>query len=234
MEDSNEPTLFKQLNEHLRLLIAWQQSYYENSQRSISYQVHNELGQEVTGLKMDIAWLKRKIGTNTDPLQVHEKLNGMNELLDKMVASLRRIEQELYPSILDNLGIEAALEWQSHETQKKHGIEIAFHPSTNGIKPSYPVANGLFRIYKEALTTISENAEARHIESILELKNNFLHLVITDDGKPVFSSSNGVMNRIELLAIKERASMIHGELNIGCDQLKHNQISVSIPSSYLS
>src|SRR6185295_8010600 len=106
-----------------------------------------------------------KLGVKNEAIE--EKIKGMTELLDEAVKSVRRISANLRPSILDNLGLEAALEWQSQEIQKRFGILINFNSQFPEIELPEGVATGLFRVYQEALTNAVRHANAHTINSKL-------------------------------------------------------------------
>jgi signal transduction histidine kinase len=203
-----------QMNEQLRNLSAHLQNIREEERMHIAREMHDELGQFLTGLKMDIAWLNKKIGSTEDSAAKREKLAEMTKLVDDAVVFVRRLAAELRPSILDDLGIIAALEWHSREFNRRFNIEVRFESKAPELKTSELVATGLFRMYQESLTNVARHAEAKSVTAVLEVVDNDIHLSITDNGKGFDTSNSGKRKTLGLLGMKERALMIGGTLEI--------------------
>ncbi|HEX7846223.1 MAG TPA: histidine kinase [Chitinophagaceae bacterium] len=202
----------KQAYEQLRLLSAHLHNIKEEEQRRIAREIHDELGQQITGLKMDVAWLKKNLA-NTSP-EVNHKLGLMTSLMDETVSTIRKIATELRPSILDDMGLMAALDWQSIEFEKRFSIPVRFSSShqTIDIDPSLGIA--IFRIYQESLTNIARHSEEKLVVCNLMQLPHQLILTITDNGKG-FNSKNGKAKKtLGLLGMKERAAMIGGDMTI--------------------
>src|SRR5690606_27760286 len=124
----------------------------ETERTHMAREIHDELGQQLTGLKMDISWLNKKIITEDEAIK--EKLKDTISLIDKTVITVRKIATELRPSILDDLGLIAAMEWQSEEFQKRSEITTKFSSNVSQVMIPTELATGLFRIYQESLTNI--------------------------------------------------------------------------------
>jgi len=211
----------------IRELASHLQNIREEERIQIARDIHDELGQQLTGLKMDVSWLSSKLSVKNEAIE--EKIKGMTELLDEAVRSVRRISANLRPSILDDLGLEAALEWQSQEIQKRFGILINFNSQFPEIELPEGVATGLFRVYQEALTNAVRHANAHTINSKLLLTSNKIVLEINDDGKGMDMKTATRKKSFGLLGIKERIFVMNGKYEIKSEPGKGTSLSVVVP-----
>lgn len=217
-----------QMNIQLRELSAHLQNIREQERIHIAREMHDELGQLLTGFKMDTAWLNRKLSANEDPA-VKEKLESLLHIVDEAVSFVRRIAAELRPSVLDDLGLVPALEWQSKEFQKRFNIEVEFNSRMQDIHTSGMVATGLFRMYQESLTNVARHSGARKVVSNLQKTPKQICLSITDDGKGFSLNGTGERKTLGLLGMKERAVMIGGHLEILSEPGKGTTVLITVP-----
>jgi signal transduction histidine kinase len=215
------------MNEQLRELSAHLQHIREEERMHIAREMHDELGQFLTGLKMDIAWLNKKLSNEPANGANREKLGEMTKLVDEAVVFVRRLAAELRPSILDDLGLVAALEWHSREFSRRFNIEVNFNTKNPDLKTTDAIATGLFRMYQESLTNVARHAEAKLVTTTLDVINNEIHLCITDDGKGF--DTNGKRKTLGLLGMKERAMMIGGTLDIVSQPGQGTTIYIAVP-----
>jgi signal transduction histidine kinase len=218
-----------EMNEQLRDLSAYLQNVREDERIHIAREMHDELGQVLTGFKMDVSWLRKKLADSKDPL-VMEKLDYMLKVIDESVKFVRKLASELRPSILDDLGLIPALEWHSQEFEKRYNIKTAFHSDTQDLHVSSLVATGLFRMYQESLTNVARHSNATHLDVMLRVVNDELSLSITDNGKG-FDTSNANKKTLGLLGMKERAAMIGGHLDIRSEAGKGTTIHITVKHS---
>jgi signal transduction histidine kinase len=176
---------------------------------------------------MDVYWLNRKLGKKDDEIQ--EKLDGIIELIDDTVKSVRRISSNLRPSILDDLGLIAALEWHSHEVERRSDIRVHFKTTLSEQAITVDVATGIFRIYQEALTNAVRHANAHEINSSLQLNDNALVLRIKDDGKGIDHKEETNTKTLGLIGIKERTFVLGGKYELKSEPGEGTEISISIP-----
>ena len=214
------------INQELRTLSAHLQSIREEERIQIARDIHDELGQQLTGLKMDVYALSKKL---PDPnAVVKQKITDITELIDEAVRSVRKIAANLRPSILDDLGLVPALEWQSTEVENRFGIKVNFVADTTDLNLSNVVSTNLFRIYQEALTNAVRHANARLINSKLSTENNSIILEITDNGKGMDLTKDKT-GSFGILGIKERVFVMGGNYEFKSELGKGTCLTITIP-----
>lgn len=214
-------------NEQLRSLSSHLQNIREEEQIRIAREIHDELGQQLTGLKMDIFWLDKKLEKKEKNIQ--EKINEIIELIDETVKSVRRISSNLRPSILDDLGLVTALQWHGKEVEKRSGIKVHFSTDFTDEEIPVDIATGLFRIYQEALTNAVRHANAHEISSYLQLKDGELLLKIKDDGRGIDDTVKANSKTLGLIGIKERTFALGGKYYLNSKPGQGTELSISIP-----
>ena len=202
----------KKSHEELRQLATHLEKVRETERTLIAREIHDELGQQLTGLKMDISWLNRRL-KNQDA-EVQQKITETILLIDTTVKTVRRIATELRPSILDDLGLLAAMEWQSEEFEKRFEIACIFSSNVTDVKINPDQATGVFRIYQESLTNILRHAEATEVNVNLQVKDQTLVLTIRDNGKGFIAKEIENKKTLGLLGMKERTSLMGGTYEI--------------------
>lgn len=217
----------KILNGELHRISAHLEDIREKEQARIAREVHDQLGQQITGLKMDLSWLQDKITKNISVEAIQQKLNEMSQMLDEAVVTVRKVASDLRPSILDDFGLVEALDWQSKEFAKRSGISVYFKQPSDKLELSPAVTISLFRIYQEVLTNVARHAGAANVNTFLELNGNTLVLTITDDGKG-FDSSKPIKS-LGLLGMKERAYMIAGTVKIESEVDNGTSVIITVP-----
>jgi PAS domain S-box-containing protein len=201
----------------------------EEERASIAREIHDELGQQLTGLKMDISWITKKKGV-LDEKELDQKTITILNLLDTTIKTVRRIATDLRPSILDDLGLVAAIEWQSQEFERRSGICTKFISSIEEFHHSSAIAIGLFRICQESLTNIARHAAASQIcISLQEEENEYILLKIEDNGKGFEVRTIGEKKTLGLLGMKERTLMMGGEFRIGSEPGKGTTLFIKVP-----
>jgi PAS domain S-box-containing protein len=216
----------KESYESIRKLTEHLQNIREEERLHIAREIHDELGQLLTVLKMDVSWLNKKIQPATDPVQ--QKLTELLSLIDTTVKTVRRIASELRPSLLDDLGLLAAMEWHLEEFERRSGIaQSAVLPDTE-LKLPDPIKIGLFRIFQESLTNVARHSGAKNVNVSLIQKHKQLILSITDDGKGL-AEGKGESKTLGLLGMKERTSGMGGEYNISSKPGEGTTVNVMVP-----
>jgi len=215
-------------NEELRALASHLQDIREEERAAIAREVHDQLGQQLTGLKMDLSWIGKKLQTG-DTSGSQKKIGTTIQLLDDTIRTVRKIATELRPGILDDLGLPAAIEWQSQEFQKRSGIRAVFRTNITepGIDPSQAI--GLFRICQEALTNVARHSEAKNVFITLKKEANRLLLQIADDGKGIAPDRRDAPKTLGILGMKERAIMMGGRLEMASQAGEGLTLAVTVP-----
>ena len=175
---------------------------------------------------MDVSWINKKV--ISDDEKVNQKLKNVLNLIDVTVQTVRKLASELRPSMLDDLGLTAAIEWQCEEFRKHSGIDISFVATNEEIDIPGNTSIGLFRILQESLTNIARHAGAKTVAVGLQINTDRVVLAITDDGKGFELSDIGNKKTLGLLGMKERAMMMEGKYEIKSKPGKGTTVMVSI------
>jgi PAS domain S-box-containing protein len=222
----------KKSHEDLRQLATHLEHIRESERTYMAREIHDELGQQLTGLKMDISWLNRKIkSTDEDVLQ---KLKDTIQLIDKTVITVRRIATQLRPSILDDLGLVAAMEWQSEEFEKRSEIRTIFNTNAGNLEVSADIATGIFRIFQESLTNVLRHADATAVYPSLNVSDNNLELVVEDNGKGFNTSDIKSKRTLGLLGMKERVLIMGGTYQISSEPGHGTLVRIIVPLEHLN
>ncbi|MES2431784.1 MAG: histidine kinase [Bacteroidota bacterium] len=211
----------------LRNLASHLQDIREEERASMAREIHDELGQQLTGLKLDCLWLSLKIPDSN--VEVKEKVKVMESLLNTTLSTVKKIATELHPALLERLGFVEAIKWKGHEFEKRTGIKIDLTLPVNDIDISHKTSIALFRIFQESLTNIARHSGAKNVHCSLQNKGNEIFLDIKDDGKGFDVSAIQQMKSLGLLGIKERTLMLEGTYEIDSKPGKGTKISVVLP-----
>jgi PAS domain S-box-containing protein len=214
-------------HERLRALAAHLQAAREEERTRVAREIHDELGQALTGVKMDLAWLRKKLPKELVPLK--EKTESMLGLMDQTIQSVRRISTELRPGVLDDLGLTAAIEWQIQEFQKRTGIKCQLAARLEDIGLDRPRSTALFRIFQETLTNIARHAHATKVSIKLEQKNGDVSLHVQDNGNGIPKTKLSDPRSLGILGMRERALLLGGEVAIQGTRGKGTRVTARIP-----
>jgi len=197
----------------LRRLAARQQDVREKERTRIAREIHDTLGQSLTGLKLELAaaWDASQRGRPG----LAGRLSEATRLVDDLVKSVRRIATELRPPILDELGLPAAVEWFARDFARRTGIACETVVTVRDEALGDGVATGLFRILQEALTNVSRHAGARRVSITLALRGGVVTLEVVDDGRGITESEATGPRSVGILGMRERATALGGVLEVG-------------------
>ena len=216
-----------QAREDLRELSVASRTAREQENSRISRELHDELGQNLTSLKMDLAWLE----ANTPPENAKflKTLSGMRSVLDSTVAATRRISADLRPLMLDDLGLLAALEWLAEETARRHGftVDLAVDEASGNL--AEPLASQVYRIVQESLTNAGRHAAARNVRVALRRIGPEVHLDIHDDGRGLAPEDLRKKGSFGLVGIRERVYILAGSVEIRGDSGQGTVIHIRLP-----
>jgi PAS domain S-box-containing protein len=210
----------RQLTEHL-------QNIREEERTSIAREIHDELGQQLTVLKMDVSWIDRKL-SNVDPA-IKEKLSDLINVLNQTVKTVRRISSELRPSLLDDLGLVAAVEWHLKEFGKRCAIKTQFDAPVKELSLNDATKTTLFRIMQESLTNVARHSHAKTVKVNLFESSENIVLRIEDDGIGFDEKKAANKRTLGILGMKERTAMIGGKYKISSGEGKGTTVLVSVP-----
>jgi PAS domain S-box-containing protein len=212
----------------LRELSARLQAVREEERTRISRAIHDELGQTLTGLKMDVAWLQ----SHLDPPQpaLLAKTQAMSGLIDITIQTVRRISTELRPGILD-LGLVVTIEWQLQEFQTRTGIESKLISTPEETTLDDDRSTAVYRIFQEILTNVVRHAQATQVEVTLEETAAFLTLQVHDNGRGITDSEIDNSKSIGLLGMHERARLRGGEVHLHGSPGQGTTVLVRLPLS---
>ncbi|HVG54324.1 MAG TPA: GAF domain-containing protein [Vicinamibacterales bacterium] len=199
----------------------------EDERTGIARELHDQLGQALTALKLDMSWLARRLDRD---VAVMDKLEGMKQVADGIIQSVERISVGLRPSILDLLGLEAAIKWQSHEFTTQTGITCELRTKLNDFQLDKDLATAVFRIFQEALTNITRHANASRITVDLRFEGSVVVLEVADDGVGLPPSrSRG--RSLGLLGMGERARRLGGQCVVSPREPTGTFVSLRVPLS---
>jgi len=213
--------------QQLRELSARLVSLREEESARISRTIHDELGQVLTGLKMDVAWLQKHLDRHQQSQL--QKTKAMSDLIDTAVQTVRQIATELRPGILDDMGLRAAVEWQLQEFQRRTGIQCTL---VGSVEESVLNADGFttaFRIFQEALTNVARHAQATQVEVALVESAGELTLSVRDNGRGIAADELDNPKSIGLLGMRERALQCGGEVQIRGAPGQGTTVAVRLP-----
>jgi PAS domain S-box-containing protein len=214
-------------NRQLRDLSASLQDVREQERTRISRELHDDLGQQLTGLKLSLSWLGSRVKNGGEITS--EQTDEMRQQLDVAIASVRRIAAELRPRVLDDLDFAEALEWQTREFTKHSGLQVDLQlPDAHLIKDDV-VSTALFRIVQEALTNVVRHARATSVEVKLNLYDNTFHLVIHDNGAGLDADKRN--QGLGLVSMRERCVAIGAVFEIGSSSGNGTTVIVTIPQA---
>jgi signal transduction histidine kinase len=216
----------KKTSEELRKLTAHLTSVREEERKRIAREIHDELAQFLTALNMDIFWLHRKLPE--DERHLKEKTGSMLKTIDRILQTVSRISSELRPGLLDDLGLQEAMEWQAEDFQKRTGIKCNVTFKT-GNTIDQERATTIFRIFQETLTNVARHANAKKIAVSLREKDANLILNVKDDGRGITETETTDPEAFGLIGMRERAYFWRGTVKITGTPGKGTAVTVSIP-----
>jgi signal transduction histidine kinase len=220
----------RQLEDQLRELSAHAESVREDERTGIAREIHDQLGQSLTALKMDIAWIVRRsqAGQLEKPALL-EKLGSMSTMTDEIIQQVRRISAELRPGVLDDLGLVAAIEWQAQEFEARTGTACTVRASATLPALDRSATTAVFRILQEALTNVTRHAEAKHVVVQLWESGGWLALEVQDDGKGISPEAARGRKSLGLLGIRERALRLGGNVSVTAATPRGTLLSLRVP-----
>ena len=212
--------------EQLMNLSAHLQTVREEERASMAREIHDDLGQSLTALKMDITWLDKNLYKDRD--ESFKKIQVMKGLTDSTISSVQKIASELRPAILDDLGVSTAIQWQAEEFSQRSGIKCKVKLKPKDIKLDEKLSIAIYRIFQESLTNVARHARASKVDISLKTVNSSLELIIKDNGIGIDASKIKDPKSIGLIGMQERVYPFKGIVDIYGEKDKGTTIKVNI------
>jgi two-component system sensor histidine kinase UhpB len=217
--------------EQLRALAAKLESVREEERKGLSRDIHDELGQVLTGLKMELAWMRSRLSApgKVPREALLDKIAFLGSQIDLSADSIRKLCSELRPGILDDLGLAAAIDWQARDFSKRTGIqcEITGQVETVALNPDGNTA--VFRIFQEILTNVARHAQATHVSVNLAATQTMLVLEASDDGRGIRPAQLNAAKSLGLLGMRERAAALGGSVEFLRREQGGTTVRLSVP-----
>ena len=217
----------KKSEEQLRDLTTYLQRVGEIERTNIAREIHDELGQTLTVLKMDLAWLRKRLPGRQ--ISLLEKTDTMSQLINKTIQTVKKISTDLRPGLLDDLGLAAAIEWQAEEFQKRTGIKCKITIEPKDISLDKDRNTAIFRIFQETLTNVARHAEASEVNVSLKQRNGQIELRVRDNGRGITEGQISNPKSFGLIGIRERVKIFGGNSILKGSPGKGTIMTVRIP-----
>jgi PAS domain S-box-containing protein len=216
----------------LRALSARIHSAKEEEGTRIAREIHDELGAALTSLRWDLESFDKIISESGDQSQLkvlRERIESMLRLTETTIGSVRRISSELRPSVLDDLGLVEAIEWQAQQFQSRTGIICRWDCSLENFDLSQEQSTAIFRIFQEALTNILRHAQATSVGIMMKAEAGEFVLAIIDNGRGITENEKSGSQSLGLLGMQERAHLIGGKISFTGVEGEGTVITIRVP-----
>jgi signal transduction histidine kinase len=214
--------------EELRDLASHLESIREQERTDIAREIHDELGQALTALKMDVHWVGQRVGDGQAALSA--KLAAMSKMVEGTVHAVRRISSQLRPKLLDDLGLSAAMEWQAREFEQRSGVRCGIRSEPDDIVLDSARSTTLFRIFQETLTNVARHAGASRVDVVLRDFAGTLEMRIADDGRGIRPEQVMEGRSLGIVGMRERVRALGGRLEITGRPGQGTIVHVAIPA----
>ena len=220
---------FRHSQEQFRLLAMYQQEMLEEERATISREIHDELGQNLTALKMGINVLGHLL--KDLPTNARSKLKSLTSMVQETIGFVKHLSQNLRPAELDNLGLEAAMHWHSQDFLEHTGIKVEYEYNCD-LELRIEQTIALYRVYQEALTNVARHSQADTVRIHLTCNDSFVLLEVWDNGRGISREAAASSNSFGLIGMRERMRHLGGDVNISAAEEGGTMITASIPVKY--
>lgn len=228
VEDVTERTRWEKeiLNsrEQLQSLSSHLQTIREDERGKISREIHDDLGQSLTALKMDMSWFRKHLHEGNN----EKKINGMIDLVDETIKSVQRISTELRPGLLDDIGFSSAVKWFMSEFEERSGLKCKLNIKPDEIVLDEKLSIAMYRIFQESLTNVARHAKASKVNVNIALTNNTLEMIVDDNGIGIDETKLKDPKSIGLIGMQERVYLWHGNVEIKGEKGKGTVVRVNV------
>jgi PAS domain S-box-containing protein len=221
----NQRQRLQESEARLRELAAFLQTVREEERTRIARELHDELGQALTALRIDLGWLRGKCGGLGAPAA--ERVSSAFSVVEQSIVSLRRISEDLRPAMLDSLGLAAAVEHHVTQFSQRTGVHCALRMNREEFDLDSSLATAIFRIVQEALTNVARHAAASEVAVSVEETDTGINLTVTDNGRGI-SAANG-KKTFGLLGMRERITILGGTFDIDSQPGHGTRVSCWLP-----
>jgi len=222
----------KKSHEELRLLVNRHQISIEEERMNIARDLHDELGQVLTALKIDIAILRKKLTTGKEVSEqiISHEFEAISKTVDKIATSAKQISSGLRPEVLDDLGIFEAIQWQVIEFEKRNKIICQLYLPREQAELTKELSIALFRIVQEALTNVARHSLADLVQIYIDIRDHVLFLEILDNGKGIEDDKIRSSKSLGIIGLRERVQLLRGQFFIGKAKGGGTKLSIIIPT----
>jgi signal transduction histidine kinase len=217
----------EELREQFRDLSAYLQTAREEERKSIAREIHDELGQALTAIKLELSLLQEEV--QHDATAATDRIESLKGRVDETIHTVKSIITKLRPGLLDDLGLTAAVEWQANDFQLHSGIvcEVSIKPEEMNINQE--ISTAMFRIFQETLTNITRHSGASHVIVHLQQENDTLELQVHDNGRGITSKEISDPKSFGLIGMCERAQYRNGIVKIEGTPGRGTVVTVRFP-----
>jgi signal transduction histidine kinase len=198
----------------------------EQEKSRVARELHDELAQSLTALKMDTIWVRENLGA--DALVIDRKLGEMLSMLDGSVAATRRIAADLRPLVLDDLGLMPAIEWLVQNFTQRTGIACELDADEE-LELHEPYATAVFRIVQESLVNVAKHSKAKRVKVVMDLAGREMLLSVQDDGVGFAPAAGRKPNSLGLAGLRERAQLLKGTIRLQSQPGRGTTVEARIP-----
>jgi len=207
----------KKSEERLHRLSSDLFAVQENERKRISFELHDELGQSMAALKLQVGSIARRLG-DVDPEELKLVCNEMRANINQIIENVRRLARDLSPVVLDDLGLQAAIEYLVNNFSKIYTVKIRYQQTDINHLFDEESQRIIYRILQEALTNIGKHAQAKHVSLVIEKKDRAVRFTVKDDGRGFnvqkTLEQKGAERGMGLEAMSERVRILGGKINI--------------------
>jgi len=225
-QDKRREETLRASGEHFRDFATRVEAVREEERARVAREIHDELGQALTALKLEMAWVQTKAGRNAE---IRKRMKSMIADVDSTIEKVREISSELRPSILDDLGLIAAMEWLLSKFRKRSKIRTVFTHSEENLILSPEASAALFRVLQEALTNVIRHAKATKVDVRLDRLGNALRVTISDNGQGMTDKREVDLKSLGIIGMKERIARLDGQFKIFSEPGNGTRLDITIP-----
>jgi signal transduction histidine kinase len=222
----------KESHEQLRDLAAHVETVREEERTRVAREIHDELGSSLTCLKMDLAWMAKRIpptDSKGEASPLASKIQSMSQFVNEMVQLVQKVSTELRPAVLDELGLGPALEWQAKEFQSRTGIYCTLSIYPESLDVEGECATAVFRILQEILTNVVRHADATRVDIRIQRSGGYLEMMVMDNGRGITPEQVSSSKSLGLVGMRERALLWRGEIMITGGAEKGTTVALRLP-----